>query len=88
MHDNVFLHLIFDSYIRQKHVLHGVFLDLNTSYGVIQGGALSPIFFTIYIEKLLVMLRTTGIGCHLGSAYSGALSYADDITCYVQVYGG
>ena len=26
------------------------------------------------------MLRTTGIGCHLGSAYSGALSYADDIT--------
>ena len=26
------------------------------------------------------MLRTTGIGCHLESAYSGALSYADDIT--------
>ena len=25
------------------------------------------------------MLRTTGIGCHLGSAYSGAVSYADDI---------
>ena len=26
------------------------------------------------------MLRTTGIGCHLESAYSSALSYADDIT--------
>ena len=26
------------------------------------------------------MLRTTGIGCHLGSAYVGALFYADDIT--------
>ena len=26
------------------------------------------------------MLRTTGIGCHLGSAYSGALSYGDNIT--------
>ena len=26
------------------------------------------------------MLRTMGIGCHIGSAYSGALSYADDIT--------
>ena len=26
------------------------------------------------------MLRTMGIGCHLGSAYSGALSYAGDIT--------
>ena len=48
--------------------------------GVKQGGVLSPIFFTIYLDKLLVMLRTTGIGCHLASAYSGALSYADDIT--------
>ena len=28
----IFLRLIFDSYIRQKHVLHGVFLDPNTSY--------------------------------------------------------
>ena len=26
------------------------------------------------------MLTTTGIGCHLGSADSDALSYADDIT--------
>ena len=26
------------------------------------------------------MLTTTGIGCHIGSAYIGALSYADDIT--------
>ena len=26
------------------------------------------------------MLRTTGIGCHIGSAYIAALSYADDIT--------
>ena len=48
--------------------------------GVMQGGVLSPIFFTIHIDKLLVMLRTTGIGCHLGSAYVGALSYAADIT--------
>ena len=48
--------------------------------GVKQGGVLSPIFFNIYIDKLLVMLRTTGIGYHLGSAYSGAFSYADDFT--------
>ena len=26
------------------------------------------------------MLRTSGIGCHIWSAYIGALSYADDIT--------
>ena len=44
------------------------------------GRVLSPIFFTIYIDKILLMLRTTGIGCHIGSAYVGVLSYADDIT--------
>ena len=41
---------------------------------------LSPILFTMYIDKLLVILRTSGIGCHIGSAYIGALSYDDDIT--------
>ena len=34
----------------------------------------------MYIDKLLVILRTSGIECHIGSAYIGALSYADDIT--------
>ena len=34
-------------------------------------------FSLLYIDKLLVMLR---IGCHIGSAYISALSYADDIT--------
>ena len=34
----------------------------------------------MYINKHLVILRTSGIGCHVGSAYIGALSYADDIT--------
>ena len=79
----IFIRLIFDSYIKEKAcVAWGVFRSQYLLYknGVKQGGVLSPIFFTIYIDKLLVMLRTTGIECHLGSAYCGALSYADDIT--------
>ena len=75
--------LIFDSYIRQKAcVAWGIFRSQYFLFknGVKQDGLSSPIFFTIYIDKLLVMLRTTGIGCHIGSAYIGALSYADDIT--------
>ena len=87
----IFLRLIFDSYIRQKAcVAWGVFRSQYILFknGVKQGGVLSPIFFTIYIDKLLVMLRTTGIGCHLWSVYSGALSYADDITLlYASVRG-
>ena len=79
----IFLRLIFDSYIRQKACVAGgisrsqYFLIENR---VKQGGVLSPIFFTIYIDKLLVMLKTTGIVCHIGSAHIGAFSYADDIT--------
>ena len=79
----IFLRLIFDSYIRQKAcVAWGIFRSQYFSFknGVKQDGVLSPIFFTIYIDKLLLILRTTGIGCHIGSAYIGALSYADDIT--------
>ena len=76
--------MIFDSYIRQKACI--AWGDFRSQYflfknGVKQGWVLSPIFFTIYIDKVLVMLRTTGIGCHLGSAYSGALSYADETVC-------
>ena len=79
----IFLHLIFDIYIRQKAcVAWGV---LGSQYflfktGVKQGGVLSPILFIMYIDKHIVILRTSGIGCHIGSTYIGSLSYADDIT--------
>ena len=55
--------LIFDSYIRQKTcVAWGVFISQYFLFknGVKQGGVLSPpILFTMYIDKLLVMLRTS-----------------------------
>ena len=79
----IIFRLIFDSYIRQKAcVAWGLFRSQYFLFknGVKQGRVLSPILFTIYIDKLLVMLRITGIGCHLGGAYSSALSYADGIT--------
>ena len=84
----IILCLIFDSYIRQKAcVAWGLFRSQYFLFknGVKQGGVLSPIFFIIYIDKLLVMLRTTGIGCHLGGAYSSALSYADGTATTVVV---
>ena len=79
----IFLRLIFDSYMRQKaYVAWGVFRSQYFLFknGVKQGGVLSPILFTIYNDKLLVILRTSGTGCHIESVYIGALSYTDDIT--------
>ncbi len=77
------LRLIVDCYVRQQARVSwgdyssGYFKLLN---GVKQGGVLSPKLFTLYIDSLLVELRESGYGCHMGNTFAGALSYADDIT--------
>ena len=50
----------------------------NVSNSVKQGGAISPILFSCYIDKLSSRLEHSGLGCHVGSSYAGAFSYADD----------
>ena len=47
--------------------------------GVRQGGVLSPLLFTVYIDELLEKLKRNGIGCYIGNHFVGALGYADDI---------
>ena len=48
--------------------------------GVKQGGVRSPVLFAVYTDGLLLRLQESGIGCHMGGHYAGALAYADDIT--------
>ena len=49
---------------------------------------LSPTLFNLYIDRLLVTLKNSGLGCHINGTYMGALSYADDITLSSpSVYG-
>ena len=48
------------------------------SNGVRQGGVLSPVLFTIYLDSLLESLRASGRGCYWKDHFSGALCYADD----------
>ena len=51
----------------------------SVSNGVRQGGVLSPILFTIYLDDLLTGLSNLGVGCFWGSIFAGALCYADDL---------
>ena len=53
--------------------------SFGASNGVRQGGVLSPILFTVYIDELLTRLSRLGIGCYSGHLFAGSLGYADDI---------
>ena len=60
---------------------NGTLSDIFTvSNGVKQGGVLSPLLFSMYLDDLLIQLRQLGMGCHINGLYTGAFIYADDIT--------
>ncbi len=48
-----------------------------------QGGVLSPILFSVYMDQLFEWLRVSEIGCRIGNQYTGGLGYADDLTLIV-----
>ena len=79
----LFIPLLLDSYLRQLSCVAWEFFKsryFSLSNGVKQGGVLSPIVFTLNIDKLLIILKHAHIGCHINNIFAGALSYADDIT--------
>ena len=47
--------------------------------GVRQGGILSPDFYSIYVDDLLLELKRSGKGCYYDSYFAAALFYADDM---------
>ncbi len=49
------------------------------SDGVKQGGVLSPVLFTVYVDELLQRLKACGMGCYIGNTFWGSFGYADDI---------
>ena len=49
------------------------------SAGVRQGGVLSPEFYCIYVNDLLLILKQRGVGCYYLNSFAAALFYADDM---------
>ena len=41
---------------------------------------LSPLLFNIYLDELLIGLRSCGYGARIGHMYIGSVAYADDVT--------
>ena len=48
--------------------------------GTKQGGILSPDFFSVYINDLIIFLRKKGIGCHILRTFIACILFADDMT--------
>ena len=54
--------------------------QFSVGNGVKQGGVLSPVLFTVYLDNLLKTLKQRNIGCKIGNSYLGVFGYADDLT--------
>ena len=76
------IRILIDMYTRQtvRTVWEGCVSDeFSANNGVRQGGVLSPVLFTLYIDVLLNRLEQSGLGCYVAHEYFGALCSADDL---------
>ncbi len=66
--------------------------EMSRQFGVVngvkQGGVLSPLLFAVYIDGLLIRLEETGVGCHMGICFIGALAFADDLNLLAPTLSG
>ena len=53
--------------------------SFTVSNGVRQVGVLSPVLHILYIDDLLMNLKSLGVGCYWDGLVTGAVCYADDL---------
>jgi len=59
---------------------------INVALGVRQGGILSPSLFAIYINDLIITLKSLKLGCYIRNEFYGCIIYADDILLLAQSF--
>ena len=47
--------------------------------GVRQGGVLSPELYSVYVDDLVYILKSSGVGCHIAKIFAATIFYADDM---------
>ena len=52
----------------------------SLSNGLREGAVCSPVLWAVYADGLLVILRESGLGCHIAGVWTGAVLFADDLT--------
>ena len=57
--------------------------EFHVPLGVKQGGINSPDYFSLYLDPLMEILRSKGIGCHIGKLDLASIFFADDICLIV-----
>ena len=66
-----------------KHGLDGAKLGQDHLGSLMVQGkgqcSLSPALFSVYMDDLIVKIRKSGVGCHVGGVFCGVVGYADDL---------
>ena len=66
----------------------GAFSDkFYVPLGTKQGGISSPIFFSIYINDLIIHLRKLGLGCHIIHKSIASILFADNLVLLAPMRG-
>ena len=70
------MYILNNAVVKWNGEVSGQFIMTN---GVKQGGVLSPLLFSIYVDPLIDKLNDSNLGCHMGNICCNSFMYADDV---------